>query len=73
MALAAIDLRHILLDDAGIVAVATKKRAVSIARERGYALNDIYQAYNRFCRFWVIGQWVQYGKEFRAASTVPHE
>lgn len=73
MALRALDLRHILLEDAGIIAVATKTRAVTIARERGYSLNDIYPAYNRVGRFWVIGQWVQYGTVFRAASHGPQK
>lgn len=68
MAMPPLDLRHILLEDHGILATATKAAMYQHARARGYSLENIRPALNRFNRFWVIGQWVEYGHTIRLAT-----
>ena len=64
-----LDFRHIVLADIPIVAVPTTRAALAMARARGYPADAVHQAYNRFWRFWIIGQWITYGHEIRCAAT----
>lgn len=63
-----IDLTKQNLGTLKIVAVQEKATALKIARERGYATEDVRNAYNRFWRFWVIGFWGDYGKRIHLAG-----
>jgi hypothetical protein len=62
-----LDLRHIHLESTGLYAAARKATALAEARRRGWTSESVRLASNRFNRFWVIGQWVEYGKQIRCA------
>lgn len=51
----------------------TKKAMAALAKERGWSQENITKAANRFNRFWICGQWIEYGRTFRAMSTTPGE
>jgi hypothetical protein len=62
-----LDLRHINLVSAGLYAAARKATALAEARQRGWTPDSVRLAYNRFNRFWILGQWVEYGQQIRCA------
>jgi hypothetical protein len=62
-----LDLRHINLESAGLYAAARKATALAEARRRGWTPDSVRQASNRFNRFWILGQWVEYGQQLRCA------
>lgn len=53
------NLSHISLSVVPIVAKQNKKDACEIAKSKGFYLDDVRPAYNRFWRFWIIGQWIE--------------
>jgi hypothetical protein len=63
-----LDLRHIHLASAGLYAAARKATALAEARWRGWTQDSVRLAYNRFNRFWILGQWVEYGQQIRCAQ-----
>ena len=58
-----LDFRHV--DLSTIQTFRTRAEAQRRARTIGWPVADIYAAYTRFCRFWVLGQWVAYGQTLR--------
>ena len=64
----ALDFRHVLLDDVPIFATATKQAMRKEARHRGYSADAITLAVNRFNRFWILAQWVEYPRVLRCAT-----
>ena len=61
----ALNLSHINLGQVPLAAKQHHKDAVLMAKTNGYCLDDIRPAYNRFWRFWVIGQWIDPWKKLR--------
>lgn len=64
-----LDLSHILLSDHDIARFATKRQALSLARQRGWNSYDVIQAFNRFNVFWVVGE--RLSDELRLATRFP--
>jgi hypothetical protein len=65
-----LDLRGSGLDLTAVATAPTKKAMHSLSRERGYTLADTYKAATRFETFWLAGQWIEFGKTFRAMGKV---
>ena len=63
-----LDLRHIHLESTGLYAAARKATALAEATRQGWAQASVRLASNRFNRFWIIGQWMEYGRTIRCAG-----
>lgn len=51
-----LDLKFLHIGEANIAAFARKSDAVAFARANRWTPSDVFQAYNRFNIFWVVGQ-----------------
>lgn len=52
----ALDLRHVLKGEIGLLSFVTKAEATRAATTRGWKVGDVSLAANRFCEFWIICQ-----------------
>ena len=68
MSLVMYDFSAIHLGEAGIVSFALKPDAIAFAKSRGWLAGDVRRAYNRFCKFWIIGQQTGHGGVLRVLT-----
>jgi hypothetical protein len=63
-----VDLRGVGLELRDVLTAPTKHAATRMAKERGWPVADVVRAATRFNRFWMLGQWQDYGRTIRCAG-----
>jgi hypothetical protein len=66
-----VDLRGVGLELRDVLTAPTKQKATQIAKECGWPVADVVRAATRFNRFWILGQWQEYGRTIRCRGQQP--